>query len=131
MIEVLAETEEKNQGPSPEKEKLEDQVSQAEIMEAGVISLENSPVKDTLDEAGIPVRVEKKTEKGKMMRGGPGDHVLVHDQETDAGHAQDPEIAGQGHGPGPGLERGTAVAAAMRGRDLWTSEKRLNRNLRP
>lgn len=130
MIEVLAETEEKSQGQSPEREKLEDQVSQAEIMVAGVISLENSPVKDTLDEAGILARVEKKTERGKMMRGGPGDHVLVHGQETDVGHAPDPETAGQDHGPGPGLERGIAAAAATRERDPWTSEKRLNRSLR-
>lgn len=28
------------------------------------------------------------------MRGGPDDHVLVHGQETDAGHAPDPETAG-------------------------------------
>lgn len=129
MIEVLAETEEKSQGPSPGKGKLEDQVSQAEIMVAGVISLENSPVKGTLDEAEILVRVEKKTERGKMMRGGPDDHVLVHGQEIDAGHAPDPETAGQDHGPGPGPERGIAAAAAMRGRDPWTSEKRLSRSL--
>ena len=49
---------------------------------------------DTLDAAGILVRVEKKIESGKMMRGGQGVLVLAHDQEIDAGHALDPENAG-------------------------------------
>lgn len=129
MIEALPEIEERNRGRSLGKEKLEDQVSQAETTVAEVIKLENKPVKDILDETEILARAEKKTESEKMMRGGPDDHVLAHGQETDAGHALDPENAGQGHDPDPGPGRGAAAAVVMRGRGLWTSGKRLSKNL--
>lgn len=110
----------KSQDLSPEKEKLEDQVSQTETTAAGVTKLENRLLKGTQDAAETAARAEKMIANVRMMIGEADAHAHVQGQGIGAGHAPDPENAGPGQGPGPGPERGAAAAAVGRGRGPWT-----------